>query len=72
MATPGPGCGMWELKSLLWWHVNSVVACGVSFPDQGLNPVPMSLSRWTTREVSHFSFFNVYKFFMLLISTFKR
>ena len=34
------------------WH-----ACGIQFPDQGLNPGPLhwehSLTHWTTREVPH-------------------
>ena len=38
-------CGTWTL----------VAACGIYFPDQGLNPGPLnwerSLSHWTTREV---------------------
>ena len=52
---------VWNLASWLQ-HVGSLhVACGISFPDQGIKPGPcawatQSLSRWTTRGVPTFGF----------------
>ena len=53
LATPGLSCSMRTLSC----------ACGIQFPDQGLNPGPCIRSRspshWTTREVPGPSSFTV-------------
>ena len=30
-----------DMRDLWLWHLNSVVACGIEFPDQGLNLGPL-------------------------------
>ena len=52
-------CDVWDLWVMVWELL--VVACGIWFPNEGLNQAPhigsRSLSRWTTREVPHWSIF---------------
>ena len=44
----------------VWLHWVLAVACGIQFPDQGMNSGPLhqehSLNHWTTREVSVIAF----------------
>ena len=47
-----------DMRDLWLWHLNSVVACGIEFPDQGLNlALPAwgarNLSHWATREIAY-------------------
>ena len=42
-------CGRWHLRSLLQYAGSLVVACGVSFPDQGSNPGPL---HWELRVLT--------------------
>ena len=47
-----------DMRDLWLWHLNSVVACGIESPDQGLNlALPAwgarSLSHWATREIAY-------------------
>ena len=54
-----PGLG-WSLLLHSGFFFFLVVACGIQFPDQGLNPGPLhwecGLSHWTTREVLQLHF----------------
>ena len=49
-------CDMWDFQSLLQHAGSFISACGIYFPDQGLNPGPRVLGAWilsrgSTREV---------------------